>query len=55
MNLETAIQGGSGFVLGGFGGLMDTRSVSKALSLEEAFKSSKKEISVIAKQNTDNF
>ena len=55
VNLETAIQGGSGFLLGGFGGLMDTRSVSKALSLEEAFKSSKKEISVIAKQNTDNF
>ena len=55
VNIETAIQGASGFMLGGFGGLMDTRSVSKALSLEEAFKSSKKEISVIAKQNTDNF
>lgn len=55
VNIETALQGGSGFLLGGFGGLLDTRSVSKALSLEEAFTSSKKEIAVIAKTNTDKF
>ena len=55
VNLETAIQGGSGFLLGGFGALLDTRAVNKSLDLAEAFKTSKKEISVIAKKNTDDF
>jgi len=55
VGFETAVQGFGGSVFGGFGGVYNTRSVSKSLDLQKAFSLSKRNIAAIAKRNTDDF